>query len=87
VNRHDRRRAAALNRGRQTGYLHRVLAAVRNGAMRSTPGLHFATIEHDPSCGIYRGHGCDCVPDISVTGPDGVVVIDERGQGRKVARS
>jgi hypothetical protein len=85
VNRHARRRAAALARGR-AGYLHRVLAAMRNGAMPATPGVHFASVEHDPNCSVYRGAGCDCIPDISVCGPDGVTVIDERGQGIKVAR-
>ena len=52
-----------------------------------TPGVHFTTIEHDPGCSIYRGGGCSCVPDISVCGPDGVIVIDERGNGTKRARS
>jgi hypothetical protein len=86
MNRHERRRAAALNR-RRTGYLHRVLAAMRASTMPSTPGVHIASIEHDPSCSIYRGGGCDCFPDISVSGPDGVTVVDERGAGTRRARS
>ena len=78
MNRHDRRRAAALARGR-TGYLHRVLAAFSNGA-KLTPGVHLAAIEHDHTCASYRGHGCDCVPDISVSDPrGGVTIVDERG--------
>jgi hypothetical protein len=85
MNRHQRRRAAALARSR-TGYLHRVLAAMRAGAMPSAPGVHVANIEHAPDCSIYRGGGCDCVPDIAVSSPDGVTVIDEHGQGRKMAR-
>jgi hypothetical protein len=52
--------------------------------------VHFCTIEHDRRCGIYRGagFGCTCVPNISITsaGADGVVVVDERGLGRKVRR-
>jgi hypothetical protein len=87
MNRHARRRAAALNRGRQVGYLHRIAAAMASGSMKPTLGVHFASIEHDPDCSIYRGAGCDCVPDISVSGPDGVTVIDEHGVGTKRARS
>jgi hypothetical protein len=86
MNRRARRRMAALNRGHRTGYVHRLLAATRNGAMPTKPGVHFCSIEHDPACSIYRGAGCDCVPDISVSDPDGVTVIDERGVGRKVGR-
>jgi hypothetical protein len=85
MNRHQRRRAAALARGR-TGYMHRVLAAVRNGAMPTKPGVHHCTIEHDADCAIYRGGACCCVPNISVSGPDGVVAVDERGVGTKRAR-
>jgi hypothetical protein len=82
MNRHARRAAAA--RARRTGYLHRLLAP---GALPATVGIHFASIEHDARCSIYAGRGCDCVPDISLSGPDGVTVIDERGQGTKRARS
>jgi hypothetical protein len=87
MNRHDCRAAAA--RGRRTGYAHRFAAAMRAGAMTTKPGVHFANIEHDPDCGIYRGCGCgcDCVPDISISGPDDVTVIDEHGIGTKRARS
>ena len=84
MNRHQRRRQAALNRGRQPGYIHRILAAQRNGALAPTPGVHFTTIEHDAGCGIYRGGCCDCVPDISVA--DGVTVIDERGGVSRTSR-
>jgi hypothetical protein len=87
MNRHERRRARALGRGRRTGYLHRLVAAHAKGAMPAKPGVHFAAIEHDASCSIYRGHGCDCVPDISISSADGVTVIGEDGSGRKVARS
>jgi hypothetical protein len=87
MNRHERRRLAALNRGRRTGYLHRLVSALGQDGMQPTTGLHFANVEHDPSCSIYRGAGCSCVPDISVSGPDGVSVIDEAGELRKVARS
>jgi hypothetical protein len=84
LNRHERRRSAALTRGRRTGYLHRVMAALGDGP---TPGVHLATIEHDHGCGIYRGRGCDCVPDISVSDPHGgVTVVDERGNATRMRK-
>ncbi len=86
MNRHTRRRATALNRGRQPGYLHRILAARRNGALVPTPGVHFATIEHDPGCSIYRGGGCSCIPDISISSPTGIMVIDEWGGVSRTSR-
>ena len=86
MNRHARRRAAALARGRRTGYLHRLASAMSRDGMKPTVGVHIASIQHALGCGIYRGEGCDCVPDISVSSPDGVTVIDEYGQGTKVAR-
>lgn len=87
VNRHARRAAAARARGHRPGYLHRLVAAMARGGMMPTVGVHLTTIEHDGDCAIYGGQGCDCVPDISLSGPDGVMVIDERGAGRKVPRS
>ena len=79
MNRHDRRRAAAINRGRRTGYMHRITAALGSG-IKPTPGVHLATVEHDHTCAIYRGRDCDCVPDVSVSDPHGgVTVVDERG--------
>jgi hypothetical protein len=84
MNRHERRRAAAQARGHRTGYLHRI-AAFGNGKL--TPGVHLATIEHDHTCAIYRGGDCDCVPDISVSGPDGAVTtIDERGNATRMQK-
>jgi len=69
---------AALARGRR-GYLHRVLAAVGNGG-KLTPGVHHPAVEHDRTCGIYRGQDCDCVPNVSVSHPHGeVTVVDQRG--------
>jgi hypothetical protein len=46
MNRHERRAAQARMRGRQTGYLHRLLAARASGATPS-PGVHFVNIEHE----------------------------------------
>jgi hypothetical protein len=51
------------------------------------PDVHITTIEHDDTCGVFRGAGCDCVPNISVSGPDGVIIIDEHGGITKRARS
>jgi hypothetical protein len=85
MNRRARRRSAAIARGRRVrpGYLHRIVAALGD---KPTPGLHHAAIEHDPACSIHRRRPCDCVPDISVSGPDGVTVIDEMGRTHKVAK-
>lgn len=86
MNRHERRAAAAQARPTRTGYMHRIQAALGNGATLK-PGVHIAAIEHDRTCGIYRGHGCDCVADISVSHPTGdVTVIDERGESRRVRK-
>jgi hypothetical protein len=87
MNRHERRRAKATER--RTGYLHRQLAAIANGSITMTPGsVYIGTIEHDEWCAFFRGGECNCVPHISVTGPDDTVtVIDENGEGTKVRRS
>jgi hypothetical protein len=64
MNRRDRRRSAAITRGRRIrpGYLHRVLAALRAGALQPTTGVHHVAIEHDADSSIYRRRPCDCVP-------------------------
>jgi hypothetical protein len=87
MSRHDRRRLAALNRGRRTGYRHRILALLESGSFIPAPGLHHAIIEHDPACAIYRGEGCCCVPDISLSSPDAVVTVDEHGRATRRVRS
>jgi hypothetical protein len=80
VNRHDRRRHAARNRGRRTGYLHRVLDPRWRRLFDGKRGVFHTMIEHDGTCGIYAGQDCDCVPNISVI-VDGVVhVIGENGE-------
>ena len=84
MNRHERRAAAA--RARRPGYMHRIAAAFAGGALPRA-GVVYAAIEHDASCGIYRGAGCTCVPDISIAGPDAVTVVDADGTVRKTARS
>jgi hypothetical protein len=38
-------------------------------------------------CDIYTGAGCDFVPDIGISSPDDVTVIDERGVVTKPAKS
>jgi hypothetical protein len=86
MNRHERRRAAALAGGR-TGYLHRVMAALGNGNAKLTPGVYLTTIEHDRTCAIYRGGDCNCVPNVSVSDPHGgVTVVDERGNATKMRK-
>jgi hypothetical protein len=44
-----------------------VLAARTSGTLATKPGVQFVNIEHDHWCAIYRGRGCDCVPDISLS--------------------
>jgi hypothetical protein len=87
MNRHQRPAAAARARCRRTGYLHRIEAARRDGAMPTAPGVHHVVVEHDGWCNIYRGGHCSCVPDISVTSPDAVTVIDAAGIGIRRAKS
>ena len=77
MNRAARRRTAAQGRHVRTGYLHRLVALHRVLGVR--PGLHHVVIEHDADCEIYRGAGCNCVPDISVHRGDDVIVIDING--------
>jgi hypothetical protein len=87
MNRHDRRAAVArARRGHRPGYTHRLLAGLGNGMLLKA-GVHHVAIEHDGWRSIYRGGSCDCCPNISVSGPDGVVIIDERGVSTKRARS
>jgi hypothetical protein len=94
MNRRQRRAAASKARHREhssrpsTGYIHRLWAARVGGAVPRA-GLFHSLIEHDTDCGIWSGGGCTCVPNISISMPDSdsVVVVDERGNTRKVARS
>jgi len=84
MNRAARRKAAAQSRHARVGYLHRLVAA--HDAL-GTPGLHHVVVEHDATCGIYKGNGCNCVPDISVHRGDDVVVVDVDGCCSTRARS
>jgi hypothetical protein len=72
---------------KKTGYRHRVLAAMAKGVMPSSPGVHLVNIEHDPWCPIYQGRACRCIPSMSISGPEGVIIIDDEGNGRRVAVS
>jgi hypothetical protein len=85
MNRHQRRAIQAQARRCGPEYLNRILAAAQSGALPAT-GFLQAAIEHDDRCGLFQGQGCSCCPNISVVTPSGVVVIDEHGVGRKVAR-
>jgi hypothetical protein len=86
MNRRDRRRAAAMGRrATATGYEHRLAAAATG--LHMTPGVHHVTVEHDAWCAIYRGGQCNCVPNITISGPDGITVVDEAGVPVKRAKS
>ena len=82
MNRHDRRRAES---SRRTGYQARLIAGLRSGGKPT--GIHHAIVEHDASCDVFHGRACNCAPNISISGPDGVTIIDEHGVARKVSRS
>ena len=90
VNRHERRRAAAPARRASgpRGDMHRINAALAAlGGMRGQ-AVH-GVIEHDPTCAIYRGGPCNCVPNVSLH-PDGggdVIVVDQDGRGKKSVKS
>jgi hypothetical protein len=85
MNRHARRAAAARSRGRQ-GYWGRLVRARTNGAL-PLAGVHFVNVEHGRDCALFDGaRTCTCVPDITVSGPNGIVVIDENGIGRKMVK-
>jgi len=85
MNRAARRAAKARTRGRRMNYWDRILAARTSGAMPRA-NVHICNIEHVRTCGIFHGAACNCVPEISVSGPNGIVVIDEHGNGRKMTR-
>jgi hypothetical protein len=86
MNRHERRRAAAIERKRIPGYQHRLFSAYANGLL-NRGGVSHAVIEHDPWCTIYKCAGCNCVPHISVCSDGGVTIIDTEGNGTTVRRS
>ena len=86
MNRHERRRAAAIERKPISGYQHRLFSAYANGLLK-LGGFSHAFIEHDPSCTIYKRAGCNCVPDISISGEEGVTIVDTEGNGKTVRRS
>jgi hypothetical protein len=89
-NRHARRRAAALGRQivgtaqppRRVGYIGRLVVAT--GWLPR--GTHRVVCEHAEGCAMRSGGQCSCVPEISISGPDGVTVIDEAGNPLKVTR-
>jgi Fe-S-cluster containining protein len=86
MNRQERRRTAAIERTRISGYQHRLFSAYANGLFKRG-GFYHAVIEHDPWCTIYKGGGCNCVPHISISGEDGVIIIDTEGNGTTVRPS
>jgi hypothetical protein len=54
--------------------------------MTAVPGtISHIFVEHDHWCGVYRGRGCNCVPDIRNHNPDGTIeVIELDGSLRRV---
>jgi hypothetical protein len=84
MNRRERREAKAQSR--RTGYMHRLNPLLVAHRILGQ-GVSYARIEHDADCGHYRGIGCTCVPNISIsTAGGGIVLVDEDGAIRKVAK-
>jgi hypothetical protein len=94
-NRHARRRAAAQARQlvshgtaqapRRTGYVRRLVAAIDRGGLPR--GVHSVSCVHSACCNLcHGGANCTCVPEISISGPDGVTEIDEAGNPRRHTR-
>jgi hypothetical protein len=81
-----RAQEAQTQRGKPTGYLERLVLA--SAAMTVVPGTVSHTfVEHDGCCGVYRGRGCTCVPDIRTHNADGSIdVIELDGSLRRVGR-
>jgi hypothetical protein len=90
MNRHARRAHIARARRRQTGYVHRVLAAQEALARADAGTVSHLFIHHATNCAIYTSRGeCNCTPDMSVH-PDGgetVLIIDEDGATKEVVAS
>jgi hypothetical protein len=63
---------------------HREAAAIDRGGL--TRGVHSVSCVHSASCGMRSGGQCDCTPEISVSGPDGVTEIDDAGNPRRHTR-
>ena len=75
MNRAARRAAAARARRARPGYLHRLVRA--HGALGDSlrGKVAHTVIQHDRWCGIYKGGGCTCIPDISLHPADGGDVV------------
>jgi hypothetical protein len=91
MNRRHRRAAAARARRahRRTGYLHRLLAAQDAIHAIGTGKVVHLVCQHDPSCSIYVGRDCSCVPEMSAHphGGNEMLLIDEDGKTTKVKAS
>jgi len=73
MNLRQRRAERTKARKQPTGYLERMFAyQLHRGLTRGA--VHFMTIRHDRWCGIYRGEGCNCVPDMSCRREDGTEI-------------
>jgi hypothetical protein len=89
MNRHERRALIARSR-RQTGYVHRLIAAQEAIAQAGAGTVSHLFVHHAPDCAIHSNRQeCNCVPDMSLH-PDGgkaMLVIDEDGDTREVVAS
>jgi hypothetical protein len=89
VNRHERRAHVAKSRRRQTGYVHRLLAAQEAIAQAGAGTLSHLVVHHAPDCSIHTNCECNCVPDMSLHQEGGktMLVIDEDGDTREITAS
>jgi hypothetical protein len=83
MNRAARRRAAAIARHHPgQGYVDRILRG-----FHPSRGRYDCMVEHQRGCAMRHGGPCTCVPSISITEPDGsIVMVDEHGNPRKATR-
>lgn len=62
---------------RQRGYMHRLMA------LRLTVGFSNAQVQHDADCKsgkTGKSMDCNCVPDILVSGPNGLYEVNLEGE-------
>ncbi len=68
--------------------MHRMIPASLAHAHELRGRVTHAMIHHDAWCAIYKGKGCNCVPDISLHphGGGDVVVVEADGEIRTAVK-
>jgi hypothetical protein len=71
----------------QLDYIQRIVCAGGQWAAFPVNGVSSIEVAHDDHCWLLRGgRTCTCVPDITVTAPTGVFVIDAKGRPTKIGK-